>query len=140
MWLQHRPKIVKSFLLILLASLFLAGCATSTVESRKKERAAAYANLPADLKAMVDQGQIKVGMPMDAVYIAWGPPAEVLQSEDQNGAATIWVYYGGWMEENRFWYHRTLLRDYQPRTFVRAEVVFVKGTVRSWRNLPQPVY
>jgi len=47
-------------------------------------------------------------MPMDAVYIAWGPPAEVLQSEDQNGAATVWVYYGGWMEENRYWYHRTL--------------------------------
>jgi len=76
---------------------------------------------------------------MDAVYIAWGRRPKCSKAKTKTGGDRL-GYYGGWMEENRYWYHRTLLRDYQPRTFVRAEVVFVNGTVRSWRNLPQPVY
>lgn len=132
---------MRRFLTIGLAGLWLAGCAaSSTVGSRRQERAAAYAGLSAEAKGLVDQGRIQVGMSTDAVYIAWGAPAEVLQSEDQSGAATVWVYYGGWMEETRYWSHRHLLRDYQPRTYVRAEVVFVNGVVKSWRTLPQPAY
>ena len=127
-------------ILLLLAVLVVSGCATSTVESRKKERAGAYASLTAEMKAAVDQGRIKVGIPMDAVYIAWGPPAQVLEHEDPNGASTVWLYEGGFMEENRFWYGRRLSYDYQPRTYVRAEVVFVNGSVASWRTLPQPTY
>ena len=130
---------VKPFLPLLLTSLVLAGCATSTVETRRSERAASYASLPPDVKALVDQGRIKVGMPMDAVYIAWGPPAQVLQSESEGGAATIWLYEGGWMEENRYWSRRRLEHDYQPRTYVRAQVVFVNGRVKEWHTLPQPV-
>src|SRR5262245_16535517 len=55
----------------LLAALLFSGCATSTIETRKHERYAAYAELPAEQKAAADTGQLKVGMPMDAVYIAW---------------------------------------------------------------------
>ena len=61
----------------------------------------------------------------------------------QNGAATLWLYEGGWMEETRYWYGRRYSRlehDYQPRTYVRAEIVVVNGQVVSWRTLPQPVY
>jgi len=130
---------VKSLLFLLAAVTLLSGCATSTVESRKKERAAAYTGLSAELKAAVDQGRIKIGMPMDAVYIAWGPEAQAVESEDPGGAATVWLYEGGWMEEDRFWYGRHVAFSYQPRTYVRAEVVFVNGIVRSWRTLPQPV-
>jgi hypothetical protein len=129
----------RSFFLLLLALLVLgAGCATNTVESRRKERGAAYASLPPAMKTLVDQGQIKVGMPPDAVYIAWGPPAQVLQGETQTSATTIWVYEGGWMEETRYWSHHRLLFDYQPRTYVRAEIVFENGAVREWHTLPQP--
>lgn len=130
---------MKPFLPLFVLTCLIAGCATSTVETRRQERAAAYASLPADMKVLVDQGRIKVGMLMDAVYIAWGPPAQVLQSENQGGAATIWLYEGGWMEENRYWSHRRLERDYQPRTYVRAQVVFVNGLVKEWHALPQPV-
>jgi len=119
----------------------LAGCASSnTLQKRKQERAGAYAALPAEIKAMVDQGQIKVGMPMDAVYISWGAPAQILQSENPTGASTTWLYNGGWIEETRFWARRTLQTSYQPRTYVRAEVVFVNGVVLEWRTLPQPEY
>jgi hypothetical protein len=123
----------------LLTLLTLSGCANSSISSRKQERAAAYASLAPDLMNLVDRGQIKVGMTSDAVYIAWGPPSDIVQSESSSGASTVWLYNGGWMEENRYWSHRSLIRDYQPRTYVRAEVVFVKGVVTQWRTLPQPL-
>jgi hypothetical protein len=125
-------------LLTLLTILTFAGCASSSISSRKQERSAAYASLAPDLKNLVDRGQIKVGMTSDAVYIAWGPPSDVVQSESGSGASTVWLYNGGWMEENRYWSHRHLMRDYQPRTYVRAEVIFVNGVVTQWRTLPQP--
>jgi hypothetical protein len=136
-----------------LAAMLLAGCATSTVESRKQERASAYAALPSEMKTLVDNGQIRRGMNMDAVYIAWGKPAQVLQQEDQNGASTIWLYEGGWWEETRYWTYRQVVgrgdqvyleryleSDYQPRSYVSAEIVFIKGVVNSWRTLPQPAH
>lgn len=125
----------------LFAILFATGCASSnTIQTRKQERAAAYAGLPSEMKTMVDQGQIKVGMSMDAVYIAWGEPAQVLQGENPGGSATTWLYNGGWIEETRFWARRHLETYYQPRTYVRAEVIFVNGMVQEWRTLPQPEY
>ena len=132
---------------------WLAGCATSTVESRKKERPAAYAALSADEKELVDKGQIKVGMSPDAVFIAWGPPADILKSQSGNsGVQSTWLYHGTTMQETRYWtfrevpykghvfLERYLDRDYDPRDYVRAEIVFVDGKVASWRTLPRPTY
>lgn len=134
--------------------VFLAGCATKpTVESRRAEKMGAYDALPADLRAMVDAGQIRVGMPMDAVYIAWGKPSEVLESEDARGHLTTWHYYGSTLKENRYWAYREssrgpgrggvfleryLTSDYTPRDYVRSEIVFQDGRVISWRTLPKP--
>ena len=56
-------------ILALLASL-LAGCATSNVESRKKERYNAYSELPTEQRASVDAGQIKVGMTIPKTGLA----------------------------------------------------------------------
>lgn len=126
----------------MVVGFLLAGCATSTVESRRRERASGYAALPSEMKGFVDQGQIRRGMNEDAVYIAWGKPAQIVQQEDANGLQTIWIYTGGWMEETRYWYsHQRLPQtDYQPRTYVRAELIFTGGALQSWRTLPQPVY
>jgi hypothetical protein len=137
-----RHTVVKIVFAVLLAGLFLTGCATSNVQSRKKERAAGYAALSPEFKALVDEGRIRKGMSQDAVYIAWGKPAQILQQENAQGPATIWLYEGGWMEETRWWprYARHPVTDYQPRTYVRAEIVFVNSVVDSWRTLPQPVY
>jgi hypothetical protein len=132
--------------------LFLAGCATSTIESRRAEKMGAYTSLSADEQRLVDEGQIKIGMSADAVYIAWGPPSEVLESEDpQQGRITTWRYYGSWMQESRYWAYREtrrgeadlyleryLVTDYQPRDYVRAEIHLDKGKVISWRTLPKP--
>lgn len=142
---------VKSFVVLLLGSLLLAGCATSTIESRKQERPAAYDALSPEQKKLVDNGQIKVGMSQDAVYLAWGRPADVLQNETQQGKSTIWLYTGTVMQESRFWTYREISRDgttflerfpereYYPQDYVRAEIVFVDGKVSSWRTLPRPL-
>lgn len=124
--------------------LLLAGCATpSTVQSRIQERNAAYDSFSPDIKELVADGRIKAGMDQNAVYIAWGKPDQVLQSGDQRGEFTTWVYRGAFLEETRYWVGRRyphLEHDYEPRSYVRAEIVFSDGKVQSWRTLPQPAY
>ena len=129
---------VKKAMGILLAGLVLAGCATSTVMSRKQERYAAYEALTPEMRGLVDQGQIKVGMTMDAVYIAWGPAGRVLQGENEAGKTTTWVYYGSYVQEVRYWGYRNLHYDYYPTSYVRAQVVFVDGVVKSWQTYGAP--
>lgn len=142
---------VKVTFLIALLALALLGCATSnTPEKRREERPAAYAALTADLRLLVDNGQIKVGMGVDAVYIAWGKPSQVLESENERGKVTTWLYEGGWMKETRYWAYRQmgtgsdlyleryLINDYQPRTYIRAQLRFVDGKLKEWQTLPRP--
>ena len=138
--------------LLLIALLgLLCACSTSTIETRRTEKPAAYNALSPEEKQLVDEGQIKVGMSADAVYIAWGQPAEVLEAEDASGHVTTWRYYGSWMQESRYWAYREtrrggtdlyleryLVSDYQPRDYVRAEINFKDGKVLSWRTLPRP--
>jgi hypothetical protein len=132
-------------------ALLLAGCATSTIETRRQEKATSYQSLTPDEKQAVDGGQIRVGMTSDAVYISWGKPSEILESEDQNGHFVIWRYYGTAMYETRYWAYRPipsgrtdlyleryLTSEYNPETYVRAEIVFSQGRVVSWRTLPRP--
>jgi hypothetical protein len=143
---------MKTGLWILAGSLMLAGCATSTIETRRQERYSSYSELPAEQKAAIDNGKIKVGMSMDAVYIAWGKPAEVLTSESSKGTLITWLYRGSYLQEYRYWTHHDyyyrrgyyatphLAYDYYPQSYVSAEVIFEGGVVKEWRNLPAPGY
>lgn len=120
--------------------LGLTGCATPTsVVSRRQEKASSYAALSPEFREAADRGALKVGMPADAAYIAWGPPTQVLQRGSAAGEETIWIYTAGFMQETRYWGYHRLHSDYTPRTYVRAEVVFSQGVVSSWRTLPEPV-
>ncbi len=136
--------------LILLAVLVSTGCRSSTIETRRVERSAAYEALSAEWKELVDNGQIKVGMSQDAVFIAWGPPSQVLQRETTAGLTTTWLYHSTYMEETRYWafrevyrgnqpfLERYLERTYDPRDYVRAEITFRQGVVSEWSTLPRP--
>jgi hypothetical protein len=138
--------------LLLLPLLLFTGCKTSTIESRTRERSAAYAALPPALRADVDAGRIRVGMNADAVYLSWGQPAQILESETGQGRITTWLYEGGWLQEQRYWAYRRvgtgreacaeryLEREYYPRAYIRAEINFLNGTVTQWRTLPRPTY
>jgi hypothetical protein len=137
---------------LLLSVLLLAGCATGSVETRRQERMTAYTALTPEQKDAVDHGKIKVGMSMDAVYIAWGKPSQILTSESSEGSTVTWLYHGTYLEEHRYWtyrgyYHRDryytsphLSYDYYPRGYISAEVQFACGLVKEWRSLPQPGY
>lgn len=136
---------MKLFLLAL--SVLLVGCSTTKkFDERRTERIAAYNSLPPQMKAAVDHGEIKVGMPEDAVYIAWGPPGEILKSANERGESTRWLYYGTYMQENRYWTgsrgrgfpSERLEYDYIPRDYVSAEIVFANGVVKSWTMRPRP--
>jgi len=137
-------------LIFLSLSLFLlVGCAsTKKFEQRRAERSAAYNALSPEFKSAVDQGQIKVGMPQDAVYIAWGPPSEILKSANEQGEISRWLYYGSYMEEYRYWTgsrgrgfpSERLTYDYIPRDYVSAEIIFSNGVVKSWTMKPRPTY
>ena len=134
----------------LAVAVLVSGCATSTIESRKQERITVYSGLTYEQKAIVNSGQIKIGMPMDAVYIAWGSPSQIIAGENAQGSTLTWLYFGTFFEEHRFWSHRGyfhgdryysspyLAYDYQPRGYVRAEVKFEANVVKEWRSLPQP--
>ena len=143
--MQMRLNIVK--LIFLGLSLLLIGCSTTnTFDKRRTERMAAYNALSPEFKTAVDQGQIKAGMPQDAVYIVWGPPAEILKSANEHGEITRWLYYGSYMDEYRYWTgsrgrgfpSARLEYDYIPRDYVSAEIVFSSGVVKSWAMKPRP--
>lgn len=136
-------------IIFLSLALVLVGCATTNnFEKRRAERLSAYNTLSPEFKAAVDQGEIKVGMPQDAVYIAWGAPSEILKSENERGATMRWLYYGSYMQENRYWTgsrgrgfpSERLEHDYIPRDYVSAEIIFSNGAVKSWSMKPRPTY
>ncbi len=147
-----RPSWLRASSFIALASaIVLTGCATSTVEKRRTERQSAYQALASDQRALVDQGQIRSGMNQDAVYIAWGKPAQKLQSEGPEGLTETWLYSGSTLDDYRYWtfreyrerdgstrLERVLESDYQIRDFISAEIVFTNAVVKSWRTLPTP--
>ena len=141
MSLNPRHFNVKQFLFVLVAGLLFAGCATTNnIEARKKERYAAYSALTPEMRSLVDQGQLAAGMSMDAVYIAWGPAGQVASGGNEAGQTTTWFYYGGYVAETRYWGYRRVHYDYDPRTYVRAQVTFMNGLVKQWQTFPEPAY
>lgn len=129
----------------------LAGCATTSIESRRAKRAEAYNALSADHKTLVDRGDITAGMNEDAIYIAWGKPDQVLRSGDQQGEKTTWLYEGTTTDTHYYWVTfptrdatgRTILeRRMAPHTefrdYVAAELIFQNGQLTKWRTLPRP--
>lgn len=146
-------------MILLFAVAFLCGCAT-TIADRKKERLAEYSQLPPEAQSLVDQGQIKVGMPKDAVYIAWGKPSQIIQGESPEGRSETWVYQNSALYPYHYWnygsgglygvgpsryrYYDYALPyydvDWAPVYYVSAEVQFENDRVKSWRSMPRPPY
>jgi hypothetical protein len=126
---------------LLLAAL-LSSCATtkSTIASRKQERYSAYAALSDDFKREVDQGHVKVGMPTDAVYIAWGGPTQVAQGGAAAGESTTWMYQTDYTVDTSYYGYHRMYSGYVWRSYVRADVTFVNGLVVQWHTFPQPTY
>ena len=137
---------------VLLLVWLATGCATSNVATRKQERPAVYAALTPEQCVLVDSGHIEVGLPMDAVYIAWGKPSQIVNGQSSSGAmTTTWIYTGTSWQEQRYWNYRYYpgrgryaypepYLDYQyvPLSYLAAEVVFENGIVKSWKHVTPP--
>ena len=149
--------IAKSLLLTAaVGASFLTGCATpqQKLEARKKEKYSAYSALPAEQRVEVDKGQIGVGMPMDAVYIAWGKPDQVVTGATTGGSFATWTYLGVYLQSyfvgpgwygapactvRPYYYHPGPYIDYYPVAYPRSEVTFENGEVKFWRTQPSAI-
>ncbi len=129
--------------------------ATSTspkaIAKRRLEKAVTFEALPTEFQEAVNQGHIRVGMNYDAVYIAWGKPAQILQGGDASGEHTTWLYHGTATDSFHTWRYReyprkdgttfldrTLDTDYAFRDYVSAELSFQNGLLQRWKMLPKP--
>jgi hypothetical protein len=120
------------------AILLATGCATQTVQSRIHEKNAEYSALPPELKSAVDQGRVIAGMSMDAVYMAWGKPSQVLSGGNQMGETVTWLYEASYLSETTWFGAAHIYHTYTPGGYVRAQAVFVNGNVAQWQTFPAP--
>src|SRR3954454_11896710 len=114
----------------------------ATIGSRISQHPEIYQSLSLGDQALVSQGQIRAGMTMDAVWLAWGKPDQKIPNMIDGRATETWVYlryetppsYGGPYAYGPFdW-------SYIPPKFVHPSrgVTFANGRVVFFRYLTPP--
>jgi hypothetical protein len=121
-------------------TLFFTGCATT--QSRISNNPEMYQHLSATDQALVSQGQIRRGMTMDAVWLAWGDPEQKIPGDMHGGPGETWVYlryatppsYGG------PYYYGPFDWSYIPPKFPYPSkgVTFSNGRVVFFRHMRPP--
>ena len=120
--------------------LIFSGCGTTG--GRISRHPEMYQRLSATDQALVSHGQIRSGMTMDAVWLAWGTADQKIPANVRGRPAETWVYlryetppsYGG------PYYYGPFDWSYIPPKFVypiRA-VTFSDGRVAYFEYLPHP--
>jgi outer membrane protein assembly factor BamE (lipoprotein component of BamABCDE complex) len=71
-------------------ALIFSGCATTG--GRISQHPEMYQSLSLGDQALVSQGQIRAGMTMDAVWLAWGKPDQKIPNMIDGRATETWVY------------------------------------------------
>jgi hypothetical protein len=121
-------------------ALIFSGCATTG--SRISQHPEIYQSLSTTDQALVSQGQIRTGMTMDAVWLAWGTPEQKIPGNMRGRTTETWVYlryntppsYGG------PYYYGPFDWSYIPPKFPYPSkgVTFSNGRVVFFRHLPSP--
>jgi len=121
-------------------ALILNGCATT--QARISQHPDIYQRLSPRDQALVSQGQIREGMTMDAVWLAWGKPDQKLADNMRDRPVETWAYlryetppsYGG------PYYYGPFDWSYIPPKFVYPSkgVTFSNGKVVFFRYLVPP--
>ena len=122
------------------AALLFTSCGTPG--TRISQRPEVYQRLSPRDQALVSQGQIRLGMTMDAVWLAWGAPEQTIPGSGRGRPTETWVYlryetppsYGG------PYYYGPFDWSYIPPKFVYPAkgVTFSKGSVVFFRYLAPP--
>jgi hypothetical protein len=120
---------------LVMAAFLLTSCAT--VGGRISQHPDLYQRLSPSDQALVSQGQIRPGMTMDAVWLAWGTPDQKMPGDVRGRPTETWVYlryetppsYGG------PYYYGPFDWSYIPPRFVypRKGVTFSNGRVVFFR-------
>jgi hypothetical protein len=118
----------------------LTSCATT--EARISQHPEMYQRLSPSDQALVSQGQIRPGMTMDAVWLAWGTPDQRIPDKMRIRPTETWVYlryetppsYGG------PYYYGPFDWSYIPPKFVYPSkgVTFSNGRVVFFRYMTPP--
>src|SRR5215470_9545525 len=72
------------------AALLFTSCGTTG--QRISQHPEIYQRLSPRDQALVSQGQIRPGMNMDAVWLAWGTPEQTIPGYGRGRATETWVY------------------------------------------------
>ncbi len=126
--------------LVTAAALIFGGCGTTG--ARVSQHPEIYQSLTPTDQALVSQGQIRTGMTMDAVWLAWGTPEQKIPGNVRGRTTETWVYlryntppsYGG------PYYYGPFDWSYIPPKFPYPSkgVTFSNGRVVFFRHLPSP--
>jgi uncharacterized protein YceK len=127
-------------LAVIAGALIFGGCGTT--ETRISQHPETYQSLTSTDQALVSQGQIRTGMTMDAVWLAWGTPEQKIPGNMRGHNTETWVYlryntppsYGG------PYYYGPFDWSYIPPKFPYPAkgVTFSNGRVVFFRHLPSP--
>src|SRR4051812_18453266 len=72
------------------AAIVLNSC--STPQTRISEHPDLYQSLSPEDQALVNQGQIRIGMSRPAVWLTWGSPDRTIIGNMGRGTTETWVY------------------------------------------------
>ena len=125
---------------IAVGTVIWTGCATT--QTRISQHPEMYQRLSPRDQALVSQGQIRQGMTMDAVWLAWGKPDQTIPDNVGDRPTESWIYlryetppsYGG------PYYYGPFDWSYIPPKFIYASkgVTFSNGRVVFFQYLPTP--
>ena len=140
--------------LLALVAAVITSCAPSTPQGRIEQNPDRYGRLSSKDRALVEYGNIAVGMSADAVYLAWGKPNAVWKGEDGKTSTERWTYtrttpvwsnqfnvgYGGGLRRSpyRNYYGYGGFYDYGPTVtyvpYAAGIVHFTNGKVSKWED------
>lgn len=83
---------MKKLLTSLFPLLVLASCVPSTPQARIQQSPQKFEALGEKHRSLVQRGEITRGMPMDAVYLAWGAPSATFQGSKDGRTSERWDY------------------------------------------------
>src|SRR6266481_6228717 len=88
--MKRRSFLPASALAVAAGAVFLNSC--STPQTRISEHPDLYQSISLKEQALVNQGQIRIGMSRPAVWLAWGSPDRRIIGNMGGGTTETWVY------------------------------------------------
>src|SRR5262245_13641627 len=139
--MKRRFVALASTLAVATATLILSSC--STPQTRISEHPDLYQSLSHRDQALVNEGQIRIGMSRTAVWLAWGSPDQKIVGNMGGGTTETWVYvcyatyyppYGPWGYFGDPFYDPFYYSFFPPSIPYPSKVVtFARGRVVSYQ-------